>query len=118
MLNKGDCDITKHICTMLNQPIPIKNILESNKRLTKVCWLHIGEDNMLLIHQEIQNNFPNSLKSYLLLRHWVNGYDGQIMMLGTRTHQNHMLHGLARLDVNLVQTLRDERRWISAEICH
>jgi len=41
-----------------------------------MCGLHIGDDNMLLIHQEIQDNFSDSLKSYLLLRHWVDGDDG------------------------------------------
>jgi hypothetical protein len=50
MLNKSNHDIAKDISPMLDQPISIKSISESNVSLPKMCRLHIREDNMLIIH--------------------------------------------------------------------
>ena len=112
MLHKSDRDITENISTMLNQTISIKGISKPNVSLTKVGGLHISEDNILLIGQEIYHYCSDGLESYLMRRHRVDGDDGQVLILGTRTHQNHSLHWLPRANLQMIEPTRDKRRWV------
>jgi len=112
MLHKSDRDITENISTMLNQTISIKGISKPNVSLTKVGGLHISEDNILLVGQEICHYCSDGLESYLMRRHRVDGDDGQVLILGTRTHQNHSLHWLPRANLQMIEPTRDKRRWV------
>jgi hypothetical protein len=53
-----------------------------------VSWLHIRKLNMQHIGQEICNYLSDGVEGYLMLRHRIDGYDGQILMLGPRLHHD------------------------------